>query len=460
MRRFRDESAFTLIEVLVSALIVVVGSGAVLTALGSADASSGNQRAHTVANAVAEQAIEALRSESPETLIGYVTTPPSLPPVTRNGVTYQRTVTAAWQTEQGGSATCGGPLAGAHYLLLTVTVNYADRGRARSVRFASLAAVPTTSNRAKVTVRTAGHSPFSGLSVVLRDAGGAYVDSATTSAAGCVEWEYQTPGGYTASVTRPGYVAPDGSDTASQGFTVAHSSVNDITLDYDRAATATVRFYTQWSGTQAPWCPAKPCQKIYPPAGSGIDQITVQNGEQPADRVFGTAGDEVPQITTSSATSAGLFPFATSYSIFPGLCLPSGSGVPAAIAATLATTPGSNDTIELRLPELGIHVGYKTSRRGAVSDADGARIILDRVAGYGCPAVRLPTRVTGADGLMPFPGVPSGYYTACVEYTRNGTTYYVPSGLLDVRDFNAPGAWNVTVGAYSGSGQSAVGNCP
>src|SRR5690349_1109532 len=99
MRRFRDESAFTLIEVLVSALIVVVGCGAVLTALGSADASSGNQRAHSVANAVAEQAIEALRSESPETLIDYVATPPSLPPVTRNAVTYQRTVTAAWQTE-------------------------------------------------------------------------------------------------------------------------------------------------------------------------------------------------------------------------------------------------------------------------------------------------------------------------------------------------------------------------
>src|SRR3954470_1378054 len=95
-----DESGFTLIEVLVSALLVLAIAGGALAALGSADASSGSQRAHSVASAVAEQALEGLRSQSPTKLMDYVGSPPSLGPITQNKITYQRAVTATWKTEQ------------------------------------------------------------------------------------------------------------------------------------------------------------------------------------------------------------------------------------------------------------------------------------------------------------------------------------------------------------------------
>src|SRR5206468_219124 len=129
-----------------------------------------------------------------------------------------------------------------------------------------------------------------------------------------------------------------------------------------------------------------PCPKNYAPAGSGIDQITAQNSAQPADRIFGTVGSEVPSITTSNATSTGLFPFSNSaYSIFPGLCLPGpvGGGIPAGLNVTTTLTPGASPTIDMRLPEFDVNILYKTSKGGATSPATGARIVLDRQAGYG-----------------------------------------------------------------------------
>jgi hypothetical protein len=276
-----------------------------------------------------------------------------------------------------------------------------------------------------------------------------------TSSAGCVEWDYVTPGAYTVTLQESGYVDPDGRNTVTKTVTVVDGGVNTATFNYDRAGTITVKWFTQFDKVMLPYCSATPCPKNYAPAGSGIDQVTVSNSGMSADRIFGTLGTEVPTIATSGdgpvgSPSPGLFPFAAAYTLYPGLCLPVGSGIPPgpppnSLYQTATVTPGSSQILEVQLPEIDINVTKKITG-GSTVPADGARIVLDRRSGNpSCPALRLPNRYADSNGDMPFPGVPSGKWDLCVE-VQTGTRYDNKTKAdIDVKNFTAPGAVNLTV---------------
>jgi type II secretory pathway pseudopilin PulG len=465
-RAFRnDDSGFSLIEVLVSAVLVITLSATVLSAVRGSSKTSGAQRARSQATALAQAAQEGVRGLSPATLASYVTTPPANTTATMAGITFTTSTTAAWVDETTGGATCAGAANLTRYVRLSTTTTWPGASGTSTYTNRSLVGVPSGGGRLVAQVFNFNKDPQPGVTV---DISGPSSANAVTSAAGCVEWDYLTPGTYTVTVSHSGsWVDRDGKSGPTQTATVIDGKLNTVSFDYESAAVPTVRFYTQFNAVLLPWCSSTPCPKIYAPAGSGMDQLTVQNTGQSANRIFGTAGTLAPQLTTSgdgSPPSPGLFPFATTYSIYPGLCLPTGSGIPAGLNWSGVLAPGSSPTLDIRLPEFDVNTKYKTSKNGATTNASGARIVLDRqggASGNGCPAVRLPDRFTNSNGDMPFAGVPSGYYNACAEFTYNSVMYHAdPSGVVDVRDFNAPASYAFTIGAFSGSGSSPQGPCP
>jgi Tfp pilus assembly protein PilV len=459
--RQSSDAGFALVEVLVSAVLVVIISVTVLAGIDSSSRASGRQRTLSQGSVVAQQQLETVRALPPAQLAGYVTSPPADTTVTTNGVTYTINTTADWLDDTTSGAACSGSANVTRYLRVAVKVTWTDYGKTRTQRQQTLVSVPSGGGRLIVQVWNRSKGVQGDIPVTLSKGGTPLDTIRTSTAAGCVEWDYLAAGSdYSVSLSKPGsatFVDFDGNPTPSKAITIVDGQANLATFDYDQAGSVTINFYSQFSGTQP---------KLYPPSNplSGMDQLTAVNSGMTGPRVFGAAGSLQPSITASN-----LFPFAGStYRLHPGLCLPQGSGIPNApngappFFQDVTVTPGSSQTLEIRLPEFDINTRYKTSSGGTYVAAANARIVLDRLANNpSCPAVRLPDRYTTSTGDLPFAGVLSGYYDACAEVTVGANKFHRnPNGSVDVRDFNAPASYQFDIPAYTSSGSQYQGGCP
>jgi len=88
----RAESGFALIEVVVSAGLLMVVAGGVLAGIDGPANISGRTEARTQESAIAQDDIERMRSMTFASLVGYTNTTT----VPLNGANYTRTSTAVW----------------------------------------------------------------------------------------------------------------------------------------------------------------------------------------------------------------------------------------------------------------------------------------------------------------------------------------------------------------------------
>src|SRR4051812_3545338 len=210
-----DESGFSLIEVLVSALLVATVSVGTFKGIDTASHTSGDQRQRATASALAQQELERLRSMNPTTLSGYVTTPRPNSTDNRNGVDYTTATAVNWRNDVNEGTACTGASNGTRYLALKITTTYTFNGTAHTVTKTGQASVPITGNRLIVQVLGASKAPQAFVPVELRNGSSTLVDTVNTSTAGCVEWDFLAPDSYTVSANKSGYVAPSGAATAS-----------------------------------------------------------------------------------------------------------------------------------------------------------------------------------------------------------------------------------------------------
>src|SRR5689334_1834864 len=91
-RHFRAESGFALIEVVVSAALLLVVAGGVLAGIEGPSKTSSQNETRSQATDLAQQDQDRLRSMSFASLVGYTQTTP----VTVGNVTYQRYSSAVW----------------------------------------------------------------------------------------------------------------------------------------------------------------------------------------------------------------------------------------------------------------------------------------------------------------------------------------------------------------------------
>jgi len=363
IRSAAQEHGFTLIEVLMTALLVALIAAATATALIATAVTSADQRHRTQAGEVAEQDQQRLRGLSAEQLDGL----DQNRVVTLDGTAYQVNSTATFLSSSG-STSCGASGSGAAaYFRIVSTVNWS----ANVIPGSSADREPPVVAESVITPPAGGillaqvqDQTDAGLAGVTVAASGPDYASGITDSTGCTELADLGAGTYTVTFTDPGYVDPNGdpspltstatvtatgtsrptsnpvtmglAGTISADFTAAGASgtlsgqqanalswfgdgTSSRMSDYDTntpsstpatliPATGTIELFPflftgpSYAGNYQVW--AGPCQQMEPPAG--IDKITVSPGSSQTPSVQEPALDVVVDSSGSRIKPAAV----------------------------------------------------------------------------------------------------------------------------------------------------------
>ncbi len=324
--RSTSEHGFTLIEVLVAALITLIISAGVATALVSATDYTSFARGQTNAQAVAEQDQERLKSMSDAQLTSLHQTRT----VTLGGSQWTVTSTATFLSATGQSSCTS--LSTAYFKIASTVTETTGSGS-----ITTLANVETIITRPLAGSLVAPvddqipTTPLSGVGITALGQTTNYTESATTDANGCVAFAGLPTDTYTITATDPGYVDPNGNPSPSESASVNQNGITSANaLHMGGAGNLKIGFQTKGSNgtTYAP----NGYETSYYGQGSGLEMTNpgcvlsasgtcTGTGTPPAYSALSTAG-------AATATVGNLFPFYISsaaqytnnYQVWAGAC--------------------------------------------------------------------------------------------------------------------------------------------
>jgi Tfp pilus assembly protein PilV len=380
-----DESGFGLIEVLVSALLVVLVSSGVYLGLDAASATSGINKHRSISTYLAQQDQDRMRAMAVTELSNYRETRTQAV----GKVTYTIASSASWVGDGTGSASCTSGSAQANYLRIASSVTWPGM-TIKPVAIESVVAPPSGSfgpnqGSLAVQVRDRNGAGVQGVSVALS---GPQTYADVTNAQGCVLWGYLPVGSYTVTLTKAGFVDPQGIAQPSKAAGVVGESTTTLAFDYDAGGQvqATYETLTAAGGT--------------PAAANGLS-FTLVTSHQPVP--LPPFGDGQPH---ASFTSGTVYPYSDPYSAYAGSCAGADPNAYGAPQQFVTVAPGGVTPVTLREPPIDLRVVYN----GAPES--GATVKLT-ATGTGCSAVT--TRTTGSDGYLTDRAFPFGPYTVCVQ---------------------------------------------
>ena len=383
--RLSAEGGAYLIEIMVSALILVIAALGVLKSLDRGTQLGGQQKVQAVAGNVAHAELEQIRALP----ISEVSNLRRVQTRSVGGVTYTATTRADWINDTSGDAGCTTAGSSADYMKLSTTVTWPRMGDRAAVKLDSLVtpgvrAFDDDQGSLSVRVTDRNGDGVHGLQLALT--GGATLSDATNED-GCVLWGYLDEGtNYTLGFSRaPDYVLPNGQQVASLPVAVVGGQTSNIALQYDRGGRLETAFRTKRYDF-APLIPTEPKKAHVTHGGGGGVSI-------PYDAI----GDR--------ATTPLLFPFSSGYTVHPDSCTAAEVPVPAPVpdpltpaaptAVSKTVEPGlTTATSVVRLPALNLTV---TADEQPVA---GAQIRVTT------PCGTVYRRTTDADGLIDDPGFP------------------------------------------------------
>jgi Tfp pilus assembly protein PilV len=286
------EAGFGLVEVMVTAVVIVLVSTATVTSISESQHTTARTLSRGITANLAEQDQERMRSMRAKDLADYSETRTVL----QQGVTYTVDSRGEFvQDASGNSVSCTSSGSQTSYLRLTSSVTPQQGFRADPLTMRSIMALPVTqysptSGTLIVPLAAASGAPLSGVTVALS---GPESRSATTNAEGCAIFQFLTPGAYTITVNQGGYVDTTLTQKMTYSGTVTPANVNTATPQiYDLAGALTPSF-DGGATTNSP----------------GI--TVIQSG-------LTGAGGTTRQFPTSGA--GGLFPFTSPYAVYAGSC--------------------------------------------------------------------------------------------------------------------------------------------
>jgi len=429
VRRLRSNHGFTLIEVLVSALMIVLIGSAAATALIATSAASGDERFRSQADQLAAQDLSRLQSLSDEQLNDYNQTRP----VSLNGSTYQVTSTASFRDTSGNS---GCASTAAAYFKTTSSVSWTESGSTQKIVEESLLARPVTGDlRTQVEDQTL--SPLSGVAVT---ATGPDIQSATTDSTGCVLFAGLDPGSYTVTATDAGYITPNA--------TSALTPPAGTTSPFSAPATVTSSGVAVPTGTPFEiGLPGSIIATFQTPTGlpGEASGITWSGSPVSSSAVTGTNPALNSSVVNQTFTTGSLFPFDKSstspasytnnYSVWAGDCA---QEQPPTTYDQFTVLPGSLNTAQTIIePQLYLGTVYtKTSTGATAAAAHPTSVSLQSTGTSGCVDTWYPT-LSGTAGTTPptngwlaNPGQPySPNLTVCAAAVISGTTYHTSATM-------------------------------
>lgn len=408
VRLLESERGDSLIEVLISAVIVALIVVGTFSGLDSTNRATALQRARSQASALAEQNEEQLSSRPVKQLSEISETHEAfLREVRENGTVYKIVSTAQYISNTTATASCSSTTPSADYIQTTSKVTWPSMGATKPVIETSLVSPPAGS---ALIVQVTGASGEAVPEMTAASTKGPTSISALTSSNGCAILAV-LPGEYALNIARTGYVDQNGFVNSSEDpfynasfYVVAESSAKK-SYEFAPAGELAVKF-------ESPVAKTKVSGETFLALNTGISS--------PSYKVFGEVGKSAASVESGKT----LFPFTSPYTIYAGSCpadAPTANGQSS--NPTLTTPAGGRAEGTVPLPP----VGAITVRNGTASGSSTEGSLLSGAEGTitdtGCAAEGLTVKrsfKTNSEGKMPYPGLPYGKYSLCVTASISG----------------------------------------
>ena len=393
-----DQRGFALIEVIVSAALLMVVAGGVLAGIDGPQQISQKNDVRSQASALAQQDQERLRSLPVSSIVGLnstttvsVGTPPQ---------SYSKLSKVVWVRDANDTSSCTIPPddTSGDYLKLTSKVTPANGGI--PVQIDSLLAPPpgtsTGSSTGTLAVRITNQldQPVTGQSVSISGAGSG---TQTTNSEGCAVFAPVTAGSYTVTFSRTGWVDPAGIPNVSIPTSVTAGSIQVVNHNFAQASSIAVDVKTA----------IPPSSTLVASPAKGV---TLANGGIPTGTLtFPASG------TQSSWNITNLYPFPSGYGVWAGTCT-SGNPVNYGQSAVVATpSPGGSASVVVRQPSIKLSQATGVPGYGNFPFPAGTHIVYTSVDS-GCTEKFSGTTSGTTPTYLANPGVPFGNWKLCADY--------------------------------------------
>ncbi|HSZ12775.1 MAG TPA: carboxypeptidase-like regulatory domain-containing protein [Solirubrobacteraceae bacterium] len=393
------EAGDTLIEVIISALLVALIVVATFNGLDGSNKASALARARSEADVLAQQEQARLRTE-PVAKLSELESHPRVEVVTQNKTKFTITTTATYRPDATATTSCTSTAA-AEYIETSSKVTWAGESNAKAVVESGIISPPPDTT---LLVQVAdGTEPVAGMTVAANGPATAPVEhTLETSAGGCAIFAL-SPGEYTVNVSRAGYVTPDGDPNSKEDPQYEHSSTKYLVAE----TTGTL---------QVQFAPAGEIEAKFTGAPAEGDSFEASNAamfssarEFPSPPTVGTFKKEI-------FTGKNVFPFPASeeYSVYAGTCSSdSPEAVGSVIAPKVVVTPGPPATkVTLTQPPVNLKVMSGTKAGTPAEEGSAVSGAAVKVEDTKCKTIR--TQKTNAEGKLERPNLPFGTYKICV----------------------------------------------
>jgi prepilin-type N-terminal cleavage/methylation domain-containing protein len=348
--RLHGEDGFTLIEVMVSAVIVVLLAASVAKALIASTDFSGYERYRSQADEVAQQDQERLKSMSDAQLANLDQTRN----VAVGPTTYTLHSTATFLSSSGTSSCTSGNTA---YFKVTSTVAWnATKGNpVHNVTEETIITRPVSGSLTLKVNDQAGNG-LSGVTVTPTGTNTGYTTNGVTDPTGCAAFAGLPVDGYTLALSDTGYVDVDGNANPSEAASVNSTGVTAATqMVMGQAGSLNASFAT-WDATSGATPIAAPGTTV-----PGFELSYYGSGAGNHMTVFKTTGSTTVSAPNLSANN--LFPFAltgpsytNNYQVWAGSCPQEQPLQPPAGMDTASVTPGGYATPVVAEPAIDVAV--------------------------------------------------------------------------------------------------------
>lgn len=446
------DDGFVLIEILVSAIVVLIVAGAVFTLFNATARSAAEERHRSEAYAVAQEDQARLRSMR----ISELNRLNQTRTVNLNGTPFSVNSTGVFVNDTTTSSSCISGASSADYVKVATSVSWPSRGTRPAVAIESIispanGSLDPSHGTLTISAMNAAGSPIPGIGLAGTGAG---TFSGSTDSTGCAMFPDQPSGNYTLTTSgvAAGLVDKDGKAPAPTTVGVIAGATNSISLLYDLPGRIEKVFFKTKNAKGEM-------------VASSADSIVVFNTGMTQGGMFGTpGGTRFPEISAPS-----LFPFTAPDTVYAGACggnnpNPSGGANPpgaAAMASVLIPANGAAADPTLQLPAL-----YVTVKSGA-SLVSGARVTVsdDNCAISGNPVKRIYTTTPSGSLANPgnssveAPGLPWSTYDICASANFSSTNHRLFATNVPVQDLATGTALTLDLSG-GGSESGSTKTCP
>lgn len=428
------EDGFALIEVLVSALILAIAAGAILSLLQATTRSAAAERQHAEAYSLAQEDQARLRSLRLSVLnrLSQENT------YTLNGTPFHVVSQGVFvnnSTRQAAGCTSG--QTSADYVQITSTVNWSGHQpvTVQSIVSPSNGSLDPKHGTLVITATKVGPLPLAGLGL---KGSGPGTFSGTTDSSGCANFTDLPAGNYEVTPSGTGLVGLDGLPPHAEKIGVSEGTTSTLALQYDYGASIPVEF--EYAAGGGVFKPAK------------LDSVFASN-------TSGTGSYWSPGKTrVLNFTASPLYPFSSGDSIWAGSCKGNNPKVSTGIATyTFKSGEVATQPLHLKVPALEL-----TVKNGSANVSGATITITDEVCSE--PVER--TYVSESAGHQsssttgtPEYGLPFGKYKVCASASYSGTLHRVRESGVSVESYAAPTVKTLSLPS-SGTETGSTKTCP